>query len=128
MSGSHVIPRERLLEICKTGDVADFLIDQQTRWVGHIVRSSNSRIIKQISFDATRKHKSGTHPLTACRQVANHYLKNGYSTINAVYADLLEKRLPKRTPVAPNSAPANGTGKTRAGIQEGGAINNATTF
>ena len=91
----YVKSASKLRELCGVQPLENFIIDQQTRWVGHLIRSSNKRAVKQLSFESSKKHKSGTLPTTIPKLVTSHYIKKDqYSSAQNVHKDIMERNLP----------------------------------
>ena len=93
----HVKSAAKIREICGVESLKDFITSQQTRWVGHLLRSSNMRAVKQLSFESSKKHKSGTLPMTIPKIVTSHYLqKDTYSSAQKVHQDIMQRILPAK--------------------------------
>ena len=45
----------KIRQILRCGDVLDFIRDQQTNWVAHVVRMGNDRLAKQLLFATAKK-------------------------------------------------------------------------
>ena len=49
----------RLLEICKSENISDYIKRQQVKFAAHIVRQPNSSEIKQLLFNDDKNRKTG---------------------------------------------------------------------
>ena len=50
----YVILSKRLLEICDTENLSDFIKNQQNKYAAHIVRSKNTTVNKQLLFNSNK--------------------------------------------------------------------------
>ena len=55
----YVINNDRLFEIVKTSNIAEFYHLQQRNWIAHVIRRENTNPCKQITFHATKNTRLG---------------------------------------------------------------------
>ena len=74
LSNSEVLRRAGLKPL------AEFILEQQTRWYGHVIRRSNLRLIKRAVFETEPGAVDGAHhPQSSHRHVLHHYKSQGLS-------------------------------------------------
>ena len=54
-----VIGSEKLLQICKTVNLSEYIQKSQIKFAGHVIRSSNDNYNKQLVFNADHNHRTG---------------------------------------------------------------------
>ena len=53
------IGTKRLLDICKTTDLSEYIQKQQLKYCAHLIRKPNSALNKQLLFNDDDNHKLG---------------------------------------------------------------------
>ena len=77
---------EEILKIAKMEPISEYILKQQTNWIGHCVRAEDSTFIKQLTFPdwpKTITKKSGIMP-TTYRQVFLNFKKEGKTELQMI--------------------------------------------
>ena len=65
----YKICNKKLLEICNTENVTDFIARQQTKYLAQLVRQSNTTLTKRLLFNENKYRKRGRRTETLCDKV-----------------------------------------------------------
>ena len=56
---ARVYSNEKIYKIAKTEPVLEFVDAQRAKWVAHVVRCDNDRLVKQTMFEVTQRTRQG---------------------------------------------------------------------
>ena len=56
---ARVHSNEKVYKIAKTEPVLDFTDSQRAKWIAHVVRCDNDRLVKQTMFEVTQRTREG---------------------------------------------------------------------
>ena len=56
---ARVYSNEKVYQIAKTEPVLDFTDSQRAKWIAHVVRCDNDRLVKQTMFEVTQRTREG---------------------------------------------------------------------
>ena len=67
----------KIYEITKSTTIQDYIKEQNTRWIGHVARSSNDTLTKRLMFVDEKFTKRGHHHRTVLDNVVAEEEENG---------------------------------------------------
>ena len=56
---ARVYSNEKVYKIAKTEPILDFVDSQRAKWIAHVVRCDNDRLVKQTMFQTTQLTREG---------------------------------------------------------------------
>ena len=89
----------KIYEITKSITIQNYIKEQNTRWIGHVARSSNDTLTKRLMFVDEKFTKRGHHHRTVLDNVVAEEEENG-RTIETFLRNCMRRNSGKSKPTA----------------------------
>ena len=90
---SLVYNDKKVYKICRTDPVLDFVDSQKIKWVGHVVRRGNDKMIKQSMFEVSQSTRVGTRGVGSVLDDVLKMTRNADMDDNEVWKACIDRNL-----------------------------------
>ena len=90
---SLVYNDKKVYKICRTDPVLDFVDSQKIKWVGHVVRRGNDKMIKQSMFEVSQSTRVGTRGVGSVLDDVLKMTRNADMDDNKVWKACIDRNL-----------------------------------